>query len=426
MSIYNRSAGQFRVAKQVFVKNAGAWVEPSEVYVKQGGSWILTHKTVTISSNTTDANVAVLAGNPTGNVTVTIKINSGVTVSSTSRSTPAITVGGLAPGAVTVIINNGTIRGAGGNGGAGAAYGGSAGAGQQGGTAIQVNGNLYIENASGVIRGGGGGGGGSGYTSVTTSCFPAGTKVLTPAGEKNIEDVQVGDIVLAFDTQGTIVERAVTSTSKHTWEETGSVSPLLIITHEQGVLTTTVNHEIRTPSRQTLLSDPGFARADQLQVGDTIYLHDGTATTITEILPGPAYDFVYNFEVDEVHTYIADNIRVHNGTGGGGKGSSTTTYSGGGGGGGAGQAAGAGGAAGTGGNSNGAAGSAGSASAGGAGGAAQAGAGGTGGAPGSAGANGGGGSGNGTGGAAGYALSGNVNVTWVGGFNLGTIQGPVV
>ena len=172
-----------------------------------------------------------------------------------------------------------------------------------------------------TIEGAGGGGG----------CFPAGTLVNTPSGYKVIETLGVGDFVYAFDLKsfepgeielpGKIAPKEVTQLFTHTFGEVGYTSPLLVITHEKGELTVTGNHYILTPSKQSKETDEGFARADLLEVGDTIYTEYGEASLITSVEAGEEYDFVYNLEVADLHTYIAGKVRVHNG--GGGKSSHT-------------------------------------------------------------------------------------------------------
>lgn len=152
-------------------------------------------------------------------------------------------------------------------------------------------------------------------------CFPAGTKVRTKRGFKLIENITSGDKVLAFNTNNDLVERKVTQTFIHTFGEVGYTSKLYNIRHQHGTLVVTGNHYIRTDGRQSLNIEQGFARADELQQGDVLFLADGKQASILEITLGADYDFVYNLEVDEVHTYIADNIRVHNGGGGKGGGS---------------------------------------------------------------------------------------------------------
>jgi len=430
MSIYANNSGSWALSKEVWVNNAGTWIQPSEVYVNDTGTWTLLHKVLYIASDVANLDLYSYIGSPTQPITLRVIINSGVTVYSNGSTSPGLVINGFNAASNIFLINNGSIYGAGGAAGAGAPYGGSAGAGAAGGTALFTRNNVTITN-NGTIAGGGGGGGGGGYGyyqySVTT-CFPANTMISTPAGLIPIQDIKVGDSVYAYDPSGSnysghISPKTVTQAFVHTWQDD---CPLLNIKHEGGILTTTVNHEILTSSKQTPLSDPGFARADALEVGDTIYTTNGIAVKIQEITKGESYDLVYNFEVDELHTYIADGIRVHNGSPGGGKnngkfgGSSTTTYynyyGGGGGGGAAGIIVGGGGAGGSASTGNGGPGSQGTASTGGAaggGGGTNSASGGNGGGLGQAGSAGGNGTGAGAaGGTAGYYIDGSSYATW--------------
>jgi len=165
------------------------------------------------------------------------------------------------------------------------------------------------------IQGSGGGG-----------CFPAGTLISTPIGPRRVEDIRIGDVVYATrisleqgiaQLPGTVVEKRVTATFIHTFGEVGYTSPLLKVQHRLGTLNVTGNHYILTPSRQSTDAEPNFCRADELQPGDMLYTGKGEASAVVSIQRGADYDFVYNFEVDEVHTYTADGIWVHNGGGGG-------------------------------------------------------------------------------------------------------------
>lgn len=166
------------------------------------------------------------------------------------------------------------------------------------------------------IYGEGGGGG----------CFPAGTPVNTPTGYKKIEELAIGDDVYAFDLTsfepgeialpGRIFVKKVTQTFTHTFGEVGYTSKLLTIVHERGELKVTGNHYILNKSRHTLKGETGFCRADELEIGDVLYTEFGEETVIKEVVPGDDYDFVYNLEVEELHTYVAGQIRVHNGGGG--------------------------------------------------------------------------------------------------------------
>jgi hypothetical protein len=431
MSIYVKDSGNWSLASNVYVNNSGTWIEPREIYINNSGTWTLTHKVVWITVSTNNLDLYNFVGSPSSSVRILAHITSNVVVSSNSTAYSSLTVTGFPAGSQIKLVNYGVIKGAGGAGGIGADYGGTATAGSAGGTAVAVaalsNGNIVIENR-GSIFGGGGGGGGGGYYSTSSSCFPGDALVSTPDGLVEIKDLKVGDIVYAYDAGGlnysaALFEKRVTETFVHTWEESGSVSPLLVITHEHGTLTTTVNHHIMTSSRAsaTTEADEGFVQADELQAGDVIYLEDGTATTIVNITAGAPYDFVYNLTVEDFHTFVADGIRVHNK--GGGKGTSYYYYSGGGGGGAAGIVAGAGGNHGSGGTSgDGVSGSAGTSTAGGGGGLGGNGANGTGGTggglglPGTAGAD----TNAGGPGPAGYYITGNTNVTWTA---TGTLAG---
>lgn len=139
-----------------------------------------TPDSLTISTNQIDYNVFVELGGPPGPVDVTLTINSSITVDG-SNGNPAITTEGMHPDSTLTIINNGSIRGYGGNGGIGnplnissvyepeppgfCDYFGSAPSGvpgQDGGDAIYATCDVIIDNTSGNIWAGAGGGGSGG------------------------------------------------------------------------------------------------------------------------------------------------------------------------------------------------------------------------------------------------------------------------
>ena len=410
MSIYVKDSGTWSFASNVYVNNGGTWIEPQEVYVNNSGTWTLLHKVVYISSNQTNLNLYSYAGSPSSSLRLLAIINSGVIINSASTASASLSITGFSAGSQVKLVNYGTIKGAGGNGGAGADYGGSAGAGGNGGTAVSVGsisgGNVVIEN-NGTFAGGGGGAGGGGYSSTSSTCFPAGTLVNTPNGLTAIETLNIGDLVFGFDIgeqadySAELVAKPVTQIFKHSWLEADEHSKLLVITHSTGTLIITGNHEVLTSSRAATGPYEHFVRAEHLQAGDIIYDAKGFASTIEEINLGAEYDYAYNIEVADVHTYIANDIRVHNGGGGGG-GKGTTFF----------YYAGLGGSAGTGdvAGTNGANGSAADGALNAAGVAGGLGLAGTAGSQTNAGA----------GGAAGYYITGNTNVTWT---STGTLLG---
>jgi hypothetical protein len=115
-----------------------------------------------IAANTSNYNLAQTLGNPTQALTVTVTINSGVTVSATYSGQAAFSTGSLPAGSIVKIINNGSILGAGGTGGAGGDSRQNGNSGGNGGTAINLGVSVSIDNTNGSILGGGGGGGGGG------------------------------------------------------------------------------------------------------------------------------------------------------------------------------------------------------------------------------------------------------------------------
>jgi hypothetical protein len=116
----------------------------------------------TYSSNTTNAslNITSLSGYAAGTSDVTITINSGVYVYSTSTGTPGLTLSGGSSGDTVTVVNNGFILGKGGN-GHGQTAGNAAQAGLVGGTALQLGFNTTVNNTNGSAYVAGGGGSGA-------------------------------------------------------------------------------------------------------------------------------------------------------------------------------------------------------------------------------------------------------------------------
>ncbi len=112
----------------------------------------------TISSNTANAsiNVASLSGYSAGTSDITITVNAGVYVYSTSTGTPALTLSGGTTGDTVTLVNNGFIMGQGGTGAGSPANPGV------GGPAISLGFNTTINNTNASAYIGGGGGGGAG------------------------------------------------------------------------------------------------------------------------------------------------------------------------------------------------------------------------------------------------------------------------
>ena len=136
------------------------------------------------------------------------------------------------------------------------------------------------------------------------ACFVAGTKIQTPDGEVNIEDIQAGDQVFACNVDtGEVGVKEVKQTF---------VREVNILVHvfvgEEEIITTT-NHPFYVVGR-------GFVKAEDLRIGYTLLQLDGSTEKISRIvvenLGAPVK--VYNFEVEDWHTYYVTNagMLVHN------------------------------------------------------------------------------------------------------------------
>lgn len=107
----------------------------------------------TNTTNRTQANIHTLMGSPTvPNIYV---FENTATITASTQGGWALQTGSFPAGSTLKIINRGSIRGGGGDGGTSAPTAGSA-----GGSALVLNFPTTIDNTSGTIWGGGGGGGG--------------------------------------------------------------------------------------------------------------------------------------------------------------------------------------------------------------------------------------------------------------------------
>ncbi|MBG9795002.1 hypothetical protein ABD76_22045 [Paenibacillus dendritiformis] len=138
------------------------------------------------------------------------------------------------------------------------------------------------------------------------NCFTAGTKVLTDGGEKNIEDIEVGDRVLAKDENypnGELAYKEVTALFRNQRDD------IIKLHVGKQIIETTDNHPFWVEGK-------GWVFADELQVGDKLQKADGSNLTIDKVefvkLDEPVT--VYNFTVADYHTYYVTDIGiwVHN------------------------------------------------------------------------------------------------------------------
>jgi len=137
-------------------------------------------------------------------------------------------------------------------------------------------------------------------------CFPAGTAVLTERGETPVEQLTLGNVVMAIAEDGSIQPAHVAGILS-------TVSPLLILKTDCGTLRTTTGHPLR-------LAGGGFRAAGDLCLGDVILVYrDGQfqrAKVLSQRLSTEETE-VFNLRVGWPHTFVANGFVVHNKGGGG-------------------------------------------------------------------------------------------------------------
>ena len=142
---------------------------------------------------------------------------------------------------------------------------------------------------------------------LNNTCFAAGTPLLTPRGEKAIEDFRKGDEILCRpdDSPDACIRTSVV-------EEVFELSaPTLELRVGGRTIRTTAEHPFFVAGR-------GWVSAGELQVGDLLAGHDARATAVQSVTPTNRQETVYNLRVAIDHTYFVGrrdwgfSIWVHN------------------------------------------------------------------------------------------------------------------
>lgn len=143
--------------------------------------------------------------------------------------------------------------------------------------------------------------GGGGNTNNPGGCFPAGTQIMTPRGDSPIETLLPGDEIIAVDKEGkSKIVKVQAFLAKR--------APVLVLKTVEGTLHTTDEHPLLTASHN-------FRPAGELKVGDEVMVFKDDKETPSKILSlnhDNGEQIVYNLEVEEPHTFVADTFVVHN------------------------------------------------------------------------------------------------------------------
>ena len=144
----------------------------------------------------------------------------------------------------------------------------------------------------------------TGGASKSMTCFVAGTMILTAAGLVAIENIKAGDKVI--------------STNPDTFEIAEKTVVETYIRKDPKLIHLIVNGEeiITTETHPFYVNMRGFVNAGELKIGDELFDSNGKILLVEnisiELTDEPAT--VYNFQVEDFHTYYAgqNSILVHN------------------------------------------------------------------------------------------------------------------
>ena len=136
-------------------------------------------------------------------------------------------------------------------------------------------------------------------------CFSVSTPILTPRGEVLIEDIQVGDEVLAFDGFNELTPCKVVNLQRKTTNQ------WIELSYNDTVIKATANHRMFTPSGEFITLDSLIGDKTQGSIG--LVAHNANSVAVDfKVITLETPENTYNFEVETLHTYIAGGLRVHN------------------------------------------------------------------------------------------------------------------
>ena len=156
----------------------------------------------------------------------------------------------------------------------------------------------------------------------TRCCFKEGTLVETEEGLKPIEEIEVGDKVLAYDeATGEQAYKPVTRLFRNETKEWYHVrvnGEEIVCTggHPFYVLNAAAERQKVNYEGQAEGARGAWICANKLRIGDEVLLSDGSVSAIGDVQPETltAPETTYNFEVADFHTYyVSDSkVLVHN------------------------------------------------------------------------------------------------------------------
>ncbi|MDQ0418972.1 RHS repeat-associated protein, partial [Croceifilum oryzae] len=133
---------------------------------------------------------------------------------------------------------------------------------------------------------------------ATCKCFVAGTRIETEDGGKPIEEIDIGDKVLAKNEEtGEIAYKEVE------WLFQREIDEIYEIHIGDEVIQTTDEHPFWVVGE-------GWIRAKDLRKGDIFETDKGKKLAVDKIVKKKQKATVYNFKVKDFHTYYVSNLKV--------------------------------------------------------------------------------------------------------------------
>lgn len=136
---------------------------------------------------------------------------------------------------------------------------------------------------------------------LPSGCFPYHTKIGTPLGQQSIGDIEVGDIVLSFNSvSGVFTNRQVIKKIVH--------YPMRIF--EVRIKNGT---SLFVTDAHSLLTKRGYISVANLKNGDCLFVQGNIMSyvTLNEVVPTNRVEAVYNLIVADEFNFIADGFVAH-------------------------------------------------------------------------------------------------------------------
>ncbi|HEV3256345.1 MAG TPA: polymorphic toxin-type HINT domain-containing protein, partial [Gemmataceae bacterium] len=125
------------------------------------------------------------------------------------------------------------------------------------------------------------------------ACFAAGTPLLTPEGDKPIEQFRPGDLILSAPEE----DPEAPPQARQVEEVFTNYAALLNLHVGAKVIRTTSAHPF-------YIKDKGWVKAQELQKGDLLHSHDGQWVPVQAVTDSGEQTPVYNLRVADYHTYF--------------------------------------------------------------------------------------------------------------------------